>query len=219
MTFSQPLPVRLFRAASRPLFRGIFRVGCRITMRGLNNVPPPGGYIIAMNHLATYDPPLLVAFWPYPPETLGAADMMERPFVGHITRWYGTVPVHRGEFDKVAVEKALAVLKANRPFVIAPEGGRTHKPGMRQAKPGIAYLALKANVPIVPVGITGTETMMSDWKARRRATLSLTVGEPFRLPENSVPREARHEKLAEYTTLIMRRIAAVLPLEYRGVYG
>ncbi len=188
-------------------------------MRGLNNVPPPGGYIIAMNHLATYDPPLLVAFWPYPPETLGAADMMERPFVGHITRWYGTVPVHRGEFDKVAVEKALAVLKANRPFVIAPEGGRTHKPGMRQAKPGIAYLALKANVPIVPVGITGTETMMSDWKARRRATLSLTVGEPFRLSENSVPREARHEKLAEYTTLIMRRIAAVLPLEYRGVYG
>ena len=219
MPFSQPLPVRLFRALARPLARMIYRVGCRLTLTGFENVPPPGAYIIAMNHLAAYDPPLLVAFWPHPPETLGAANMMETPFIGHIMRGYGTVPVHRGEYDRALLEKALDILKSGRPFVIAPEGGRTHKPGMREARPGIAYLALKANVPIVPVGITGTETMMSDWKALRRATLSLTVGEPFRLPENSAPREARHEKLAEYTTLIMRRIAAILPPEYRGVYG
>ncbi len=219
MPFSQPLPVRLFRVVGRPVFRLIYRVGCHLTLSGFENVPPPGAYIIAMNHLATYDPPLLMSFWPHPPEALGAADMMERFFIGHIMRGYGTIPVRRGEYDRALLEKALDILKSGRPFVIAPEGGRTHKPGMREARPGIAYLALKANVPIVPVGITGTETMIPSWKARRRATLAMMVGQPFRLPPDSLPRESRHERLAEYTALIMRRIAELLPPDYRGVYA
>jgi 1-acyl-sn-glycerol-3-phosphate acyltransferase len=197
----------------------IYRLGCRLALSGFENVPPPGAYIIAMNHLATYDPPLLVAFWPHPPETLGAANMMETPFVGHMMRGYGTIPVHRGEYDRTLLEKALDILKSGRPFVIAPEGGRTHKPGMREARPGIAYLALKANVPIVPVGITGTEALMPSWKAFRRPLLTMTVGKLFRLPSDPIPREGRHERLAEYTALIMRRIAELLPTEYRGVYA
>ena len=219
MSFTQPLSVRLFRAVGRPVFRLIFRAGCRVKLSGLENVPPPGAYIVAMNHLATYDPPMLLAFWPHPPEALGASTQFERPGMGHVLRWYGTVPVHRGEFDRTVLEKALAILKANCPLVIAPEGGRTHKPGMREAKPGVAYLALKANVPIVPVGITGTEALITGWKSFRRPPLTMAVGEPFRLPAAPILREARHERLAEYTTLIMRRIAALLPSEYRGVYA
>jgi 1-acyl-sn-glycerol-3-phosphate acyltransferase len=111
------------------------------------------------------------------------------------------------------------VLNSNRPLVIAPEGGRTRKPGMREAKPGIAYLALKANVPIVPVGITGTETLMPSWKAFHRPFLTMTVGQPFSLPAAPIPRQQRHERLAEYTTLIMRNIAELLPPDYRGVYA
>ena len=218
MPFSQPLPTRIFRALARPLVRTIYRLGCRLTLAGFENVPPPGAYIVAMNHLATYDPPLLMAFWPHPPEALGAANMMETFFVGHIMRGYGAIPVHRGEYDRAVLEKALDVLRSGRPFVIAPEGGRTHQAGMREARPGIAYLALKADVPIVPVGITGTENLMPSWKAFRRPALSMTIGQPFRLPTEPLTRENRHERLAEYTTLIMRRIAELLPPEYRGVY-
>jgi 1-acyl-sn-glycerol-3-phosphate acyltransferase len=219
MPFSQPSSVRLFRAVGRPAFRLIYRLGCRLRLSGFENVPPPGAYIIAMNHLATYDPPLLMAFWPHPPEAVGAANMMETPFIGHIMRGYGTIPVHRGEYDRALLEKALDMLNSNRPLVIAPEGGRTRKPGMREAKPGIAYLALKANAPIVPVGITGTETLMPSWKAFRRPLLTMTVGKPFSLPAAPLPRQQRHERLAEYTTLIMRNIAELLPPDYRGVYA
>ncbi|MBI3240989.1 MAG: 1-acyl-sn-glycerol-3-phosphate acyltransferase [Chloroflexi bacterium] len=218
MPFSQPASVRLFRALARPLAQAIYRLGCRLTLTGFENVPPPGAYIIAMNHLASYDPPLLMAFWPHPPEALGAANMMETFFAGHIMRAYGSIPVHRGEYDRAVLEKALDVLRSGRPFVIAPEGGRTRQAGMREAKPGIAYLALKADVPIVPVGITGTENLIPNWKAFRRPALSMIIGQPFRLPAGPLTRENRHQRLAEYTTLIMRRIAELLPPEYRGVY-
>lgn len=219
MPFSQPLGVRLFRSFARPIFRFIFRLTCRVSLRGLDGVPPRGAYIIAVNHLARYDPPLLLAFWPYPAEVLGASDQLTIPVIGPIMRGYGTIPVHRGEFDRALVDKALAVLRSNRPFVIAPEGGRTHRPGMREAKPGIAYLAAKADVPIVPVGIIGTEALIDCWKSFRRPRLSLTVGEPFRLPPIPVTGTQRRAHLAENTKTIMRRIADLLPSEYRGVYG
>lgn len=199
--------------------RLIFRIGCRLHVSGLENVPPYGSYLIVMNHLATYDPPLLMAFWPQAPEAVGAANMFDVPFVGNIIRAYGTLPVHRGEFDRTVLEKALTVLRSNMPLVIAPEGGRTHKAGMREAKPGTAYLALKANVPIVPAGMTGTELLMPSWKSFRRPALTLNIGKPFRLPEAPPDRRDRHERLNEYTTLIMRRIAELLPPEYRGVYA
>lgn len=197
----------------------IYRLTCRVTLIGMESAPPPGPQIIAMNHLALYDPPLLLAFWPHAAEALGASNMMEQPFTGAIMKAYGTLPVHRGEFDRRLIERALDILRAGRALVIAPEGGRSHRPGMRQGKPGVAYLALKANVPIVPVGITGTEQLLEAWKSLRRPALTLTVGEPFRLPADSAPLRRRREYLMECTTLIMQRIAALLPPEYRGAYG
>lgn len=218
-SFSQPRSVRLFRSAAIPAARLIFRLGCRVIVKGMENVPLLGPYIVAMNHLAVYDPPLLITFWPHPPEALGAADMLEKFFVGHLMRAYGTIPVHRGEFDRLLIDKALAVLRSNRPVLIAPEGGRTRKPGMRQAKPGVAYLALKAEAPIVPAAVTGTELLMPSWQSLRRPRLTLTVGRPFRLPADPIDRAERHERLAELTALIMRRIAEMLPPEYRGRYA
>src|SRR5512134_2084164 len=219
MPYYQPPAKHLFRAVGRPLFRLIFRAGCHLSFRGMENIPPYGGYIVAANHLATYDPPLLGVFWPYPIEGIAAANQAQTFFVGHILRWYGAILVHRGEYDREALVKALKVLRAGSPFGIAPEGGRTHRPGMRQAKPGVAYLALKARVPIVPVGITGTENLMPCWKRLRRPSLTMNVGQPFRLPDEPLPRESRHERLVEFTTSIMKKIAELLPAEYRGVYG
>lgn len=219
MPYYQPPSVRMFRAVFRPIARLIFRAGCRLSFSGMENIPPIGAYIVAVNHLATYDPPLLAVFWPHPVEGIAASDRMGSFFVGHILRWYGAIPVHRGEYDREALMKALEVLQAGSPFGIAPEGGRTHKPGMRQAKPGIAYLALKLNVPIVPVGITGTENLMPSWKRLRRPHLTMNVGKPFRLPDEPISRPDRHERLAELTTFVMKRIAELIPAEYRGVYG
>ena len=100
---------------------------------------------------------------------------------------------------------------------IAPEGTRARGPyALQEAKTGTAYLAARADVPIVPVGITGTEKIKRNLPRLRSTDIRIVIGKPFRLPESGYIRGA---KLREYTDLIMQRIAELLPEEYRGAYA
>jgi len=135
-------------------------------------------------------------------------------------KWYGTIPVHRGEYDRQALERVLKVLRSGFPLVISPEGGRTRTPGMRRARPGLAYIIEEAGVPVVPVAIIGTT---SDFFTRAvrgvRPTLTLRVGKPIRLPAVEGKGEARRQSRQQNVDLVMRAIAELLPDEYRGVYA
>jgi len=88
---------------------------------------------------------------------------------------------------------------------------------MQAGKPGTIMLALKSGVPIVPVGITGTEDAFKKLLRLRKPRITVRVGEPFTLPEFH-PRH-RSEELQRWTEILMRRIAELLPPEYRGVYA
>ena len=220
MEFRLPLFNRVARFLGMPIFRGLLYLLTRPTVKGLENVPPLGAYMIVGNHLATVDPAMTILLWPHHPEGLAAANQMETLFPGFLMRLYGTVPLHRGEYDRAVLEKALSIFRSNHPVFIMPEGTRSRKPGMQQAKPGAAYMAIKANVPIVPVGITGTEAVIDHWKRWRRPRLTMTIGQSFELPPlRSVSRADRRHHLEECTMVIMKRIAELLPLEYRGVYA
>jgi 1-acyl-sn-glycerol-3-phosphate acyltransferase len=190
-----------------------------VEVTGRENVPPYGPYFIVFNHIDTLDAPLMVVFWPDVPEGITAAENYSHPIVGSLMRMYGAIPIKRTSYDREALEKGLEVIKSGSPLVVAPEGTRRRQPGMRQAKPGIAFLAMKAKAPIVPVGITGTETWIPSWKKFRRPRITMNIGQPFSLPDEPLAREQRQAKLEEYTTLIMKRIAALVPPEYRGVYA
>jgi 1-acyl-sn-glycerol-3-phosphate acyltransferase len=212
--------VKVCRAIGVPIFKFLMSTLCEVHVYGRENVPPYGAYFIAMNHVDTLDAPLIVVFWPDHPEGLTASKNFNDPFLGTLMRMYGAISLkNRSEYDREALTQGLAVIKAGSPLVVAPEGTRRRHPGMQTAKPGIAFLAIKANVPIVPVGITGTETWIPSWKKFRRPKISLTIGQPFRLPAEPVTPGNRRAKINEYTTLIMTRIAQLLPLEYRGVYA
>ncbi|MBM4422859.1 MAG: 1-acyl-sn-glycerol-3-phosphate acyltransferase [Chloroflexi bacterium] len=219
MPYPQPPFVRACRTLFVPAFRLLMMTLCKIEVRGAKNVPPYGPYFITINHVDTLDAPLVVVFWPHCPEGLTAAENFSRGVTGILMRMYGAIPLKRRQFDREALEKGLDVIRAGSPLIVAPEGTRRRRPGMQAAKPGIAFLALKAKAPIVPVGITGTETWIPSWKRFRRPHITMTIGQPFCLPDEPLTRENRHEKFDEHTTMIMKRIAAQLPPEYRGVYG
>ncbi len=215
-----PRRTRMIRASLLPLFRGIFHLVARVKMTGQENIPADGAYMIVFNHVSIYDPPFLVSHWPTPPEILGADDVWTRPGQSTLARLYGGIPIHRGEVDRTAMGKMLAALRAGRPLLVAPEGTRSHQPGLQQGKPGIAYLIDQTHVPIVPVGVIGTtDEFLSQALRGERPPLELHVGRPFTLPEFSspelTPKEIRQRK-ADY---IMGRIAALLPHHYRGVYN
>ena len=101
-------------------------------------------------------------------------------------------------------------------FAIAPEGMRSLTGQLQAGKTGVAYLATRTGVPIVPVAMWGTEAVFANFRRLRRTAVTFAVGEPFSLP---VDPRAKGAKLEEYTELIMRRLAALLPPEYRGVYA
>jgi 1-acyl-sn-glycerol-3-phosphate acyltransferase len=111
----------------------------------------------------------------------------------------------------------LTVLERGEVLGVAPEGTRADEShALQEAKAGAAYIATRADVPIVPVGIVGTEKIVHNLLRLRRTRVLITFGEPFRLPEVG---HVRTQKLHEYTDLIMSRIAELLPEAYRGVYA
>lgn len=217
-TAAHPVYVRWFRRLARPLVRGLFYILADVTIHGQEHIPAPGACLITPNHLATYDPPLLLTFWPYSLEVMGAANIRDgRDFFGFVSRSYGTYPVNRDGVDTVALRTALRLLADDKPVLLAPEGGRSPT-GLRAGHPGAAYLALKAKVPIIPVGITGTENMFAAG-TRPRWSLAMRIGRPYTLPDLPLTPRERKQSMAEATEIIMRQIADLIPPEYRGIYA
>jgi 1-acyl-sn-glycerol-3-phosphate acyltransferase len=110
-------------------------------------------------------------------------------------------------------------LRSGSPLLIAPEGGRSHKPGLRVARPGVAYLAELTGLPIIPGGIVGTTDDFWQKATRgKRPELEMRIGKPIVLPKIEGKGKVRHESRQQNADLVMRTIAGLLPEEYRGVY-
>jgi 1-acyl-sn-glycerol-3-phosphate acyltransferase len=210
----------VFRFIFRPIFRLIFNILSPIRITGRGNIPPKGAYLVVFNHVSLYDAPLLVAFWPKALEVLGAQEIWDRPGQNILVRGYGAIPVLRGEIDREAVTMILSSLRSGRPLMMAPEGGRSHGAGMQPGKAGIVYFIEATGVPVVPVGIVGTKDDYYRQGSRgNRPPVKVTIGKAFYLPEivgfaSDSPKQVRQMKV----DLIMRKIAELLPEDYRGVY-
>jgi 1-acyl-sn-glycerol-3-phosphate acyltransferase len=214
-----PLQNWLFRRVGKPFFRGLFRILSQVELQGFMHVPEVGSYLVTGNHVSLYDPAFVLAFWPKDLEAAGAADILDRPGQNILMRCYGGIPVHRGEVDRTLIQAIVDRLKSGLPVYIAPEGRRSHLPGMQQAHHGAAYVVAKAGVPVVPIGMTGTENIFKSLREGVRAKLRMVVGRPIQLPPINTRASNRRQALRDNTNLIMKAIADVLPEEYRGVYA
>ncbi len=208
----------------RLTFRALFCLFSPLTIQGQENVPSQGPYLVAINHISLFDPPFALTFWPQPLEVLGAVEVWSKPGQATLARLYGGIQVHRGAYDREMIDSALAALKAGYPILIAPEGGRTHIPALRQAHPGVAYLIDKASrqapLPVIPVGITGTlDNYLNQALTAHRPPLQMNIGQPLYLPALPERGAERRQALQYNTDLVMTHIAVLLPPSYRGVYA
>jgi 1-acyl-sn-glycerol-3-phosphate acyltransferase len=215
-----PIHAQILRPFLRPLFRMLFRILGRVRVIGAQHVPRKQAYVVAINHISIFDPPLAVAFWPETAEVIGAADVFQKKGQGPLLKMYGVIPVHRGEYDRALMDKVLSVLKAGRPLIMAPEGGRSHEPAMRRAMPGIGYIIEHSGVPVIPVGLVGTTDDF--WQRSRRGErpqLEMRIGRPIDFPPMTVKGAQRRAMRQKYADIVMSHIAGLLPPEYRGVYA
>ena len=200
----------------RFIARLIARLATRLEVAGLERLPDAPPYILVTNHLSAFDLPLLLFVLPHRIRAFAASEHRSNPLYGPILEIADTIWVRRGEIDRQALRKAMAVLERGEALGVAPEGTRSNEThALQKAKAGAAYIATRTNVPIVPTAITGTEKITRGLRRLRRSRVRILFGEPFQLPEAG---HVRSQKLQEYTDVIMHRIAALLPEEYRGVY-
>jgi 1-acyl-sn-glycerol-3-phosphate acyltransferase len=215
-----PFQFRVSRPVLKTVFRAIFRVLASVKIVGKENVPYGKPYVVAINHISIFDPPFAGAFWPEQLEIIGAADVFDKPGQGWLLKGYGVIPVHRGDYDRLLLTKIIRILRSGSPLLIAPEGGRSHVPAMRRAKPGVAYIVEQADVPVLPVGLVGTTEDF--WQRARRGEkppLEMRISKPIILPHITARGTARHAARQKNADLVMSYLAGLLPEEYRGVYA
>jgi len=182
------------------------------------NIPAEGAVILATNHMSHMDTPVLFVNPRRPDITaLVTTKYQEKPFIRWFTKVAEGIWINRDIADFSAIRKASEVLAKGRALGIAPEGTRSQTGQMQEGKPGTVMLALKTGAPIVPVALTGTEDALEKLMHLRRPHITATFGEPFTLPEFQP--HHRSEVLQRWTGILMRKIAAMLPEKYRGIYS
>lgn len=183
-------------------------------------IPETGSVLITTNHLSRLDTPLLLTVSDREDlVAIVAKKYQEKTFFRWILNQVaGMVWMDRENTDFAALRKALDHLRQGQIVGIAPEGTRSRdSKGLLEGKQGAALLAARASVPIVPIGIVGSEKVNQGWMHFQRPPVTIRVGKPYTLPEFDM--HDRQGWLAYYTDEIMCRIAALLPPEYRGFYA
>ncbi len=206
-----------FYRAARGLGLFCFNVFGRMEVTGRENVPPYGPLIVVANHISYNDPPALAVAVPRILCSLGKIELFSNPVKKAFMRGCRVYPVNRSAGGMEAIRTALDLLAQDQALMIFPEGRISPHRAMQEAKAGAAYLAIKSQAPILPVGISGTERF-SPWRMvvpfRR---FRVNIGQAFTPPvlEGRIGREANNGVL----DMITFRIAALLPEEYQGDYA
>lgn len=204
----------------RVMIRVLFDLLVVWSVSGLEHFPQHGPALLVNNHLSLLDPPLMYIALPVKVRVF-AADKWQHGIIGYLLRHVGSaIFVRRGEVDRHALQQALAALKRGEILGIAPEGTRSRTGTLQHGKPGVAFVASKANVPLIPVVVYGTEQGFWPLLRLHRPRMRVVIGEPFRLPDfNANGTGKKTDRLQIQTDYIMNRLAALLPAEYRGVYS
>jgi 1-acyl-sn-glycerol-3-phosphate acyltransferase len=212
-----PLLIRLAAGLAR---FGLSSVA-RVRLEGHTDFPREGPLIIVANHLSNADPPLVVG-WLTPalgrPMHILAKEALFVGPVGTLLRSQGVTPVRAGGSDIEAYRAARAVLERGDVLCIFPEGTRSRTGQLQVPKPGVALLATREQVPILPVGISGSERFIGPGEKLPRlgTRITLRVGRPFTLsPDPSLP---RRQALQAASDEIMRRLAGLIDERNRGQY-
>jgi 1-acyl-sn-glycerol-3-phosphate acyltransferase len=201
-----------------PLVNWLARVLAEVTVTGAERMPRGGGVLVVSNHLTNFDPFIISMCFKRQLHFMAKVELYRNPLIGWLITCLGAFPVRRGEADRTALRRAEELLRSGRVVAIFPEGHRSRAAAVQASKGGIALLARRAGVPVLPVAITGTQYLLPQalprWRPWRRPAVTITVGEPFTLPPS--PGRADYAALAN---LIMGHVAELLPPSYRGVFA
>ena len=188
---------RSFYQLIRFLVVSICRTYCRMTVSGQENIPRTGPFVLAPVHRSYIDTPIASGCTRRRMRFMGKESMWKRQPLNWMLSALGAFPVTRGSADREAIMRAIQVLKSGEPLVLFPEGERKSGPVVQPLMDGAAYVACKAGVSIIPVGIGGSERVMGKGaKFIYPKKLVVIIGKPIPVPasvDGRMPRSAVKE--------------------------
>ncbi|MFC2038576.1 lysophospholipid acyltransferase family protein [Chloroflexota bacterium] len=206
-----------FYYLSRFCIRVVFTLFTRLRIEGKENLPENGSVLVVSNHLSLADPPLLSICLHRKVKFMAKEELFKFLPVKWVLTALGAFPVNRGQVDRKALRRAAFVLDNDMVMVMFPEATRSRDLRLHQAYNGSSLIASRSRVPILPVGLAGSEKISGIGWLFRRFNVNVKIGKPFALPESTG--KVTKDDLEVYTNIIMCQIADNLPEEYRGYYA
>jgi 1-acyl-sn-glycerol-3-phosphate acyltransferase len=197
----------------------------RPTIIGRSNMPASGPVVVASNHLSFIDSIIISLLARRPVSFLAKEEYFTGTGLkGAVSRSFfsgvGAVPVTRGagQAAQDALVAGLAKVQAGQAFSIYPEGTRSRDGRLYRGKTGVAWLALTAGAPVIPVALTGTQNLQPVGSKRiRLARITIEFGEPMDISAFGLATSGRARRLA--TDAIMARIQSMSRQEYIDRYN
>ncbi len=192
----------------RAVICGITRLVTRVTIEGQENLPTTGAYILAPVHRSYVDTPITACVTRRRIRFMGKAEVWDNKPAGWLASTLGAFPVARGTADREALKRCIAALEGGEPLVLFPEGERKEGPVVQPLFDGASYVAARAGVPIVPIGIGGSARVMPRHaKMIHPNKVHVIIGAPIhveRTPSGRIIRAAVNAVTAELSTELQR---------------
>lgn len=189
----------------------------RFTVRGKENIPRQGALMVVANHLSSADPIIIGAKMERHMIFMAKEELFTNWFSKYFVVQFGAFPVYRAGPTRDAIRQANRVLKEGGVLGMFPEGHRSTDASLNPALFGSALIAYSNHVPILPIGIAGSESIRGFNWMWHRPVITLKIGPAFYLPEKG--EFLSKEQLAELTVIIMNRVSELLPEKYQGEYA
>lgn len=194
----------------RGVARGMARLTLRIDVSGLENVPTTGPVLLVANHQSILDPILVQGFFPRPANAMTKSTQFASPLFRWLLPRIKSFPTRRFRIDPQTVRVALRYLEKGEVVAIYPEGERSWDGALQPFRRGTMRLILKAGVPVIPCGITGSYDVWPRWSRRPRpGRVDIRFGPPLHFGRHD-SREAREALLDESTKVLEEAILAMM---------
>lgn len=197
---------RLAYRVCRFIVTWFIRLFTRMRIEGREHVPASGAFVLAPVHRSYVDTPIAACVTARRMRFMGKDSLWKYRWFGWVAYMLGAFPVRRGTVDREAYRRSMAVLDSGEPLVLFPEGERKSGPVVQPLFDGAVYLALKTGVPIIPVGIGGSERVMP--KGARLIyprRVHVIVGEPI-VAETGADSRVPRAMISEYSERLHRQL-------------
>lgn len=187
--------------------RGMFRLqfkAMKWKIKGLENLPPEGPVILAINHVSLWDPIVAACSISRPVSFMAKEELFKVPLLGPILHRLGTFPVKRGQGDMGAIRQSLKILKEQKVLGLFPEGTRSKTGELQKGLPGIALLMDKGKAAVLPIKVTGTKNLLTKGWGK----IEVVLGPPL-TPEMMKTPEGVENRREWLTDQIMKALGSL----------